>query len=105
MLVDDVRALIRAELKYFQSRIDYSRTVLTRAFVFGSAALLAFAGAMISLVTGLVITLAPIIGPGWATLLVTLALVIIGSILGVQARNWVSKVYFPEIESSDDENT
>lgn len=103
LVLDDVRALVRAELAYFQSRLDYSRHVMKWSFRFGAIAVFAFSGAAIALVMGLVMTLAPRIGPGWATLVVTIGFVIIGSVFGVQARKWVRKVYFPEIDENDDD--
>jgi Putative Actinobacterial Holin-X, holin superfamily III len=103
LVLDDVRALVRAELRYFQSRLDYSRHVMRISFRFGAIAAFAFSGAAIALVIGLVMTLAPMIGPGWATLAVTFAFSIIGAIAGFQSRKWVRKVYFPEIERDDDD--
>lgn len=103
LVLDDVRALVRAELRYFQSRLDYSRHVMRMSFRFGAVAAFAFSGAAIALVIGLVMTLAPHIGPGWATLLVTVGFMIIGAIAGYQARKWVRKVYFPEIERENDD--
>lgn len=102
LVLEDVRAVVRAELRYFQSRLDYSRHVMRISFRLGAIAAFAFSGAAIALVIGLVMTLAPRIGPGWATLLVTLVFMIIGAISGYHARKWVRKIYFPEIEREDD---
>lgn len=102
LVLEDVRALVRAELRYFQSRLDYSRHVMRMSFRFSAVAAFAFSGAAIALVIGLLMTLAPHIGPGWATLVVTLGFMLIGAIAGFQARKWVRKVYFPEIERDDD---
>lgn len=103
LVLEDVRALVKAELHYYQSRLDYSRYVMKWSFGFGAIAALAFGGAAIALVVGLVLTLAPLIGPGPATLAVTLGFILIGAIAGFQARKWVRKVYFPEIERDDDD--
>jgi Putative Actinobacterial Holin-X, holin superfamily III len=103
LVLDDVRALVRAELRYYQSRLDYSRHVMKWSFRFGSVAAFAFGAAAIGLVTGLIMTLAPYIGPGGATLLVTLGFITIGALAAFQARKWVKKVYFPEIERDDDD--
>ena len=103
MVMDDIRALVRAELGYYQSRLDYSRHVMRASFRFGAIAAFAFSGAAIALVIGLVMTLAPHIGPGWATLAVTLGFILIGAVSGYQARKWLRKVYFPEIERDDDD--
>jgi hypothetical protein len=104
LVLEDVRALVRAELRYYQSRLDYSRYVMKWSFLFGAISAFAFCGAAIALVMGLVLTLAPYIGPGLATLLVTLGFIMIGAISGSQARKWVAKVRFPEIDQ-DDEDT
>lgn len=103
LVLEDVRALVKAELHYFQSRLDYSRHVIRMSFRFGAIAAFAFSGAAIALVIGMVMTLAPHIGPGWATLAVTVGFIIIGAIAGYQARKWVRKVYFPEIERENDD--
>ncbi len=105
LVLDDVRALVRAEMEYFRSRIDYSRHVMKWSFRFGAISAFAFSGAAIALVMGLVLTLSPHIGPGWATLVVTFGFVIVGSIFGAQARKWVRKVYFPEIDENEDDIT
>lgn len=105
LVLEDVRALVKAEMEYFRARIDYSRHVMKWSFRFGAISAFAFSGAAIALVMGLIMTLAPQIGPGWATLLVTLGFVIIGSVFGVQARKWMRKVYFPEINENDDDIT
>lgn len=104
LVLDDIRALVRAEMRYYQSRLDYSRYVMRQSFRFGAIAAFAFAAASIGLVTGLIMTLAPLVGPGWATLLVTLGFIFVGAFAGFQARKWVRKVYFPEIESDDDDS-
>ncbi len=102
LVLDDVRALVKAELNYFRSRLDYSRHVMKWSFRFGAISAFAFSGAAIALVMGLVMTLSPHLGPLGATLVVTLGFIAIGTIFGVQARKWVRRVYFPEIEGNDD---
>ncbi len=44
LVLDDLRALVRAEVNYYQSRLDYSRHVLRWSFRFGAIAAFAFAG-------------------------------------------------------------
>jgi Putative Actinobacterial Holin-X, holin superfamily III len=103
LVLDDIRALVRAEMRYYQARLDYSRHVMRISFRFGGIAAFAFSAAAIGLVTGLIMTLAPYMGPGWATLVVTLGFILVGAISAYQARKWVRKVYFPEIERNDDD--
>ena len=105
VLLDDIRALVNAELLHYRSRLDYTRHVMRWAFRYGAITAFAFSGAAIALVMGLVLTLSPQIGPLFATLVVTLGFTIIGAIFGVQARKWWRKVYFPEIQKSDDDIT
>ena len=102
LVLDDLRALVRAEVSYYRARLDYSRHVVKWSFRFGAIAAFAFSGAAIALVIGLVMTLAPHIGPGYATLTVTAVFILIGIICGLKARKWLRKVYFPEMERDDD---
>jgi hypothetical protein len=105
VVMEDLRALVRAEIRYHRSRLDYTRHVFRWAFRYGAIAAFAFGGASIALVIGLVLTLSPLIGPLGATLVVTLSFVIIGAIFGLQARKWMRKVYFPEMQRDDDNIT
>ena len=97
-MIEDLRALVQAEIRYHRSRLDYTRHVFRWAFRYGAVAAFAFGGASIALVMGLVLTLSPLIGPLGATLVVTLSFAIIGAIFGLQARKWMRKVYFPEMQ-------
>ncbi len=105
VVIEDLRKLVQAEIRYHRSRLDYTRHVFRWAFRYGAVAAFAFGGASIALVLGLVLTLSPLIGPLAATLVVTLSFAIIGAIFGVQARKWMRKVYFPEIQKDDDDIT
>ncbi len=104
-VIDDLRALVQAEIRYHRSRLDYTRHVFRWAFRYGAIAAFAFGGASIALVMGLVLTLSPLIGPLGATLIVTLSFIFMGTIFGWQARKWMRKVYFPEIQQDDDDIT
>lgn len=105
LVVEDLRALIQAEMRYHRSRLDYTRHVFRWSFRYGALAAFAFGGASIALVLGLVLTLSPLIGPLPATLLVTLSFAIIGVIFGALARKWMRKVYFPEMQNDVDDLT
>lgn len=105
LVIEDLRALVQSEIRYHRSRLDYTRHVFRWAFRYGAVAAFAFGGAAIALVLGLVLTLSPLIGPLGATLLVTLSFAFIGAIFGIQARKWMRKVYFPEIQKDDDDIT
>lgn len=105
LVIEDLRALVQSEIRYHRSRLDYTRHVFRWAFRYGAVAAFAFGGGSIALVLGLVLTLSPLIGPLGATLVVTLSFAIIGAIFGMQARKWMRKVYFPEIQKDDDDIT
>lgn len=103
LVLDDLRDLVNAEIRYHRSRLDYTRHVFRWSFRYGAVAAFAFGGASIALVLGLVLTLSPLIGPLAATLVVTLSFGTIGAIFGSQARKWMRKVYFPEMQKNDDD--
>lgn len=105
LVMEDLRAMVKAEMRYHRSRLDYTRHVFRWSFRYGAAAAFAFGGASIALVIGLVLTLSPLIGPLWATLSVTISFSIIGIIFGALARKWMRKVYFPEMQKNVDDLT
>ncbi len=103
LVLDDVRALVKAELRYFQSRLDYSRYVMKWSLLFGAIAILALSGAAIALILGALLTLAPHIGPGWATFVTVAGFLVIGLTSGFAARHWMKKVHFTEIENDNND--
>jgi len=52
-----------------------------------------------------VLTLAPLIGPLAATLVVTFTFIVVAFIFGSLARKWMRKVYFPETQENVDDLT
>jgi flagellar motor component MotA len=105
LAIEDLRAMIKAEMRYHRSRLDYSRHVLRWAFRYGAIAAFAFGAASIALVMGLVLTLSPLMGPLAATLSVTVSFVLVGVTFGALARKWMRKVYFPEMQKNVDDLT
>jgi hypothetical protein len=105
LVMEDLRAMVKAEMRYHRSRLDYTRHVFRWSFQYGAIAAFAFGGASIALVLGLVLTLSPLIGPLAATLLVTISFVVIGIIFALLARKWMRKVYFPEMQKNADDLT
>lgn len=105
LVMEDLRAMVKAEMRYHRSRLDYTRHVFRWSFQYGAIAAFAFGGASIALVLGLVLTLSPLIGPLAATLLVTISFVFIGIIFALLARKWMRKVYFPEMQKNVDDLT
>ena len=105
LVMEDLRAMVKAEMRYHRSRLDYTRHVFLWSFRYGAVAACAFGGASIALVLGLVLSLSPIIGPLAATLLVTISFVIIGIVFAALAQKWMRKVYFPEMQKNVDDLT
>jgi len=105
LVMEDLRAMVKAEMRYHRSRLDYTRHVFRWSFQYGAIAAFAFGGASIALVLGLVLTLSPLIGPLAATLLVTISFLVIGIIFALLARKWMRKVYFPEMQKNVDDLT
>jgi len=105
LVMEDLRAMVKAEMRYHRSRLDYTRHVFRWSFQYGAIAAFAFGGASIALVLGLVLTLSPLIGPLAATLLVTISFVIIGIIFALLARKWMRKVYFTDMPKNADDLT
>jgi hypothetical protein len=105
LVMEDLRAMVKAEMHYHRSRLDYTRHVFRWSFRYGAIAAFAFSGASIALVLGLILTLSPLIGPLAATLLVTISFVMIGIIFAAMARRWMRKVYFPEMPKNVDDVT
>ncbi len=105
LVMEDLRAMVKAEMRYHRSRLDYTRHVFSWSFRYGAIAIFAFGGAFMALVLGLVLTLSPFIGPLASTLVVSMSLLIIGLIFAALARRWMRKVYFPEIQKNVDDLT
>lgn len=81
-LVEDGKQFARAELGYYRAlaadKLDQARAGLILA---GAAVLLLLAAA-IALVVGLVLTLATLVGPGWATLIAVAVTLAVAGLLG-----------------------
>jgi hypothetical protein len=101
-LAGDVRQMLDAEMRYYRTRFEYTRGVVTRAAGFGVVALAALLGAAIALVVGMLLILSSALGPIAATAITVVTFSIFGAFCGYKARNWVQKVHFPEIQKDDE---
>ena len=78
-LVEDGKGYARAEIAYYRALAADKLAEARAGALLGGAALLLALAAAVALVVGLVLTLATLVGPGWATLIVvTLALALAG---------------------------
>lgn len=86
-LIDDVKGVGRAELGYYYAVARGKLHELSLAIWAGFAAGALVIAAAVALVLGAVITLAPRVGPGWATLIVVAVALLLA---GITARlAWV----------------
>ncbi|OWK32120.1 phage holin family protein [Sphingomonas mucosissima] len=85
-LAGDAREAAQAEIALVKARAAFAATRYKWAAVyFGAAGVLALA-ALIALLVGLIMTLATLIGPGWATLAVVVGVLVIAGILGLMGK-------------------
>lgn len=91
-LVDDGKAYGQAELAYYRTLLR-SKLRDARAMLWMGAVALALAqAAAVALVVGLVLTLAPLVGPGFATLIVVTSFLAIAGLMGWLAWTHVKRI-------------
>ncbi|MXO90180.1 phage holin family protein [Pontixanthobacter aquaemixtae] len=90
-LIDDGKTYVEAELAYQKTRLSYVAGNGKSGIGFALAALAFLHLALIGLVVGVVLTLAPHIGPLWATLAVVAVLLLGVVIFGFAAKKRFSK--------------
>lgn len=93
-LIDDLTALyedgktyVEAEAQYQRTRAQFVSNRAGKAAGLGLGALGAVHLALIAFAVGMVITLATLVGPLAATLIVTIAFLVLGGVLAMMARN------------------
>ncbi|MFA7587729.1 MAG: phage holin family protein [Novosphingobium sp.] len=100
-LAEDAKALAKAEAEYQKARAAYAggaaRSIATMAVLAGTFAFFA----LMALVLGAVLTLAPILSPGGATATVTGALLAMAALFGLLARSRVRKASLALLDRSD----
>ena len=80
-LIDDARAVVRAEARLIKARIfDFVRRSRS-AIILLLAALFAVQGAVVALMVGLVLQLAPLVGAAWAGVIVMAAVLLVAGLL------------------------
>jgi len=86
-LAGETRALAGAEIAVFKAKLGTSLAAYkTAAMFFAVAGVLALA-ALIALLVGAIMTLATVVGPGWATLIVVVTVLAIAAILAVVGKS------------------
>lgn len=69
-LVEDTRDVVRTEVALVKAKVDERVTAYKGAAIYLGAAAVLVLEALGALLVGLILTLATLIGPGWATLIV-----------------------------------
>ena len=91
-LVDDGKDYARAEIGYYKTLVR-SKLRDARAMLWMGAVALGLAqAAIIALVVGLVFTLAPRIGPGWATLIVVVGIGALSAVMAYLAWTHIKRI-------------
>jgi uncharacterized membrane protein len=86
-LTGDAREMAAAEIALAKAKVsDTTQRYKAAAIFFGAAGVLALAG-LIALLVGLIVTLATLIGPGLATLVVVGVVFVLAGILAMVGRS------------------
>lgn len=85
-LVDDTRGLVSAEVELYKAKISERVAAYKGAVIFFAAAGVLALLAGIGLVVGLIMTLATLIGPGFATAAVVIVLLTVAGVLAMIGR-------------------
>ncbi len=94
-LTEDGKAYARAELAYYKALAGERGSVAGIGAAYGIGAALLGLAALITLLVGLVMTLATLVGPGWATLIVVVATLLLAGVLGLMARAKFRRAFAP----------
>ena len=95
-VVEDARGLAKAELSVAKARLgERVASYKTAVIFFALAGTLALA-ALIALLVGLIVTLATLVGPGYATAIVVVVVFVIAAVLGLIGK---AKLARPEPET------
>lgn len=81
--VEDTRGLVSAEIELYKARFGERAAAYKSAVVFFAIAGVLGLAALIALLVGLIITLATLVGPGFATAIVVGVVLVIAGILAV----------------------
>ncbi|MDQ2891596.1 MAG: phage holin family protein [Pseudomonadota bacterium] len=90
-LVEDTRGLAKAEIELAKARLGERVASYRTAVIFlVVAGVLAFA-ALIALLVGLIVTLATLVGPGFATAIVVIVVLMLAGVLGLIGKGKLAK--------------
>lgn len=91
-LVEDARGFGEAELDYYRTLVRRKLREARAGLWWGATAAALALAAAVALVVGLVLTLAPLVGPGWATVIVVVSIGGVSAVMGRLAWIHVKRV-------------
>ena len=91
-LVEDTRSLAGAEVALYKAKLGERVAAYRNAIVFFAVAGVLALAALIALLVGLILSLATLIGPGFATAAVTLVVLAIAGILAMVGKSRLKPV-------------
>lgn len=91
-LVDDARGFGQAEVDYYRTLLRERLRAAKTSLWMGAVAMSLALAASVALVVGLVLTLAPLVGPGWATLIVVSVALALAGLMGWLAWQQIKRV-------------
>jgi len=86
-LVDDARSVVSSEVELYKAKAGERVSAYRSAAVFFVAAGVLALAALIALLVGLILTLATLVGPGYATAIVVVAVLAIAAVLGLIGKS------------------
>ena len=92
-LADDGKSFARAELGYYRALATAKLSEAAVGLGLGAAGLLLALAALFALPIGLILALATLVGPGWATLIVVIAFLALAGLLGWLAYRQLQRVF------------
>lgn len=94
-VVEDTRALVGAELNLYKAKAAERAGAYRSAAIFFAAAGVLALGAFIALLVGLILTLATLVGPGYATAIVTVVVLVLAGVLGLIGKSRLAPPQLP----------
>jgi hypothetical protein len=95
-LIDDSRELVSAEVALHKARLAERLVAYRGAAIFFAAAGVLALAALIALLVGLILSLATLIGPGWATAAVIGGTLLIAGVLAMIGKGRLAKPVLQE---------
>lgn len=85
--IEDGRALVEAEVALVKAKVGERVAAYQSAVVFFAIAAVLALAALVALLVGVILSLATLIGPGWATAAVVVAVLVIAGVLALIGKS------------------